>query len=116
MNSKNPKYYKGTLEREGMGEVAYYFKKAGQNIAFATYSLDNAGFQDSSLRVKAIIDKVEEIKRLAGEVVAEIDKASIEICESAEAKEESAKAQEKQDQERRAQILESMQPKRKARR
>ena len=92
MNSKNTKYIKGSLEREGLGEVAYYFKKANQNVSYATYALDNLEFSDATKTIKSVASKLEEIRRLANDVVAEIDAASAQICEEAEKKEE-AKAE-----------------------
>lgn len=84
MNSKSTKYIKGTLEREGMGEVAYFFKKAGQNIAYADYALDNTKFEKSLLKVKAIAAKLAEIRKLSSEVIVAIDEASASICNEIE--------------------------------
>jgi hypothetical protein len=92
MNSKNTKYIKGSLEREGMGEVAYFFKKANQNIAYATDALDGIEFSDAAKSVKSVASKINEIRRLANDIVAEIDAASVQIVEAIEKKEE-AKAE-----------------------
>lgn len=88
MNSKNTKYVKGTLEREGMAEVAYFFRKANQQIAYAGYALDGIEFSDAVKSIKSVASKLEEIKKLTNDIVAEIDNASVQICEAIEKKEE----------------------------
>ena len=75
-----------------MGEVAYYFKKANQNITYATYSLDGIEFSDATKSIRSVASKIEEIRRLANDIVAEIDSASAQVVEAVE-KTEEAKAE-----------------------
>ena len=92
MSGKNVKIYRGALEKEGLSEVAYYFKKAEQNIQYAAYALDNTRFSDALLKISDINRKLAEIRRLTEEVVSGIDAASLSIYEKLQDREESEEA------------------------
>ena len=78
-SGKNAIIYKGALEKEGLSEVAYYFKKAEHDIQYAIYALDGTSFTDALARTAAIKARLAALRRLSDEVAMEIDAANMSI-------------------------------------
>lgn len=69
---KNLKFYRGVLENAGLGEVAFFLKKAKQEVLYAALALEHTDF--SSLdEVTAIQAKLVRLRDLVAEVSNDID-------------------------------------------
>ena len=89
MNPRHPKVFKGVLENAGLGEVAFYLKKAKQNLAYAGYALDNTDFDEVREKSKGINRKVELLKNTILEIDEEIDNLGLELMGAIEKVKES---------------------------
>ena len=84
---KNLKFFRGVLESAGLGEVAFFLKKAQQNISFAKVSLDNTDFSSFS-KLPAIQEKIARIRNLIGEVDQDISSTEQSLLVGVAAKED----------------------------
>ena len=85
-NRKSPKLYKGVLENSSLAEVAFFLKKAKQNIAYASMALEQTDFTSALEEVKGLSDKITlmtqaladvsfSINHLEGQMIREVARA-----------------------------------------
>lgn len=81
---KNPNFYRGVLENAGLGEVAFFLKKAKQNILYAEMALEHTDFssfdeltaiQANVVRIRELIAAVSDgMEKAEGGLIAEVAK------------------------------------------
>ena len=64
---KNPKFYRGVLENAGLGEVAFFLKKAKQNLLYAVVALENTDFSSFD-ELSAIQAKIVKLRDFIAEL------------------------------------------------
>ena len=84
MGNKTVKIYKGVLENAGLGEVAFYLKKAKTYLSYSLYALDNTDFKDVTSKSKSINKKIELLKNTILEIDNEIDDLGLELANEVE--------------------------------
>lgn len=72
----------GALENAGLGEFAYYMKKAGQYTAYAEFALDNTNFDALKGRPTEISEKIVKLRKMANELIFEINNLPAEASEA----------------------------------
>ena len=88
---RTSKAFKGVLENAGLGEVAFYLKKAKQQLAYAEYALDNTNFSDALSRSKKIEVKIQLIRNTILELDEEIENLGLDLINELEKIDESEK-------------------------
>ena len=83
MNSKKTVFQRGVLENAGLGEIAYFLKKAKQNIDFARFSLQNTDFSESAAVFDTVSSRATAMDTLLVEMRDEIDRVSVVILDTA---------------------------------
>lgn len=81
MRNKSSNLYKGVLENAGLGETAFYLKKAKTYLSYAEYALDNTDFESVVSKSKSLHQKIEGIKQLILELDDGIDSLGNELVE-----------------------------------
>lgn len=69
---KNLKFYRGVLESAGLGEVAFFLKKAKQDVLYAALALENTDFS-AFAEFNAIQAKLVKLRDLVAEVGGDIN-------------------------------------------
>lgn len=92
--------YRGSLESAGLGELAYFLKKAKSQIDNARFTLDNTDFSRSLEILKNATEKISAIDRLIVDMRNDLEMAeqaaliSMEEKETRETEESEEKAKE----------------------
>ena len=87
-SSRNSRFYRGALEHAGLGEAAYFLRKAKSFIAHAQTSLENL---DPLGRVSESNAKIDAIVKQIGDAMLEIEaNERAPVLEQEEADEKSA--------------------------
>ena len=84
MATKTSKIFKGVLENAGLGEVAFYLKKAKQNLSYAEYTLSNTDFSEVASRSKTIDKKIQLLRNTILELDEEIENIGLDIVRELE--------------------------------
>lgn len=69
---KNLKIYRGVLENAGLGEVAFFLKKAKQEVLYAAMALEHTDFSSFD-EVSALQAKLVKLRNLVAEVSGDIE-------------------------------------------
>lgn len=70
---KNTRFYGGVLESAGLSEVAYFLKKARQDVIYAAVSMQNAELKSVRDEVEGGLMKIESITSSIDELSRQID-------------------------------------------
>lgn len=76
---KNLKFYRGVLENAGLGEVAFFLKKAKQEVLYAALALEHTDFTSYN-EVIALQAKLVKLRNLVAEVSGDIDRTEQSIA------------------------------------
>ena len=76
---KNLKFYRGVLENAGLGEVAFFLKKAKQEVLYAALALEHTDFSSYN-EVIALQAKLVKLRNLVAEVSGDIDSTEQSIA------------------------------------
>jgi hypothetical protein len=95
--SKNAVFCRGELESAGLAEVAYFLKKAKQNIEYARFALDSTDFSVVSDMLNPAENKIAEIAALIVSTRRSIEVAERNIAGHAEGVESERLAKEESD-------------------
>jgi hypothetical protein len=79
---KNLKIHRGVLENAGLGEVAYFLKKAKQEVLYAAMALEHTDFSSFD-EVTALQAKLVKLRDLVAEVSGDIDRTEQAIASEA---------------------------------
>lgn len=83
---KNLKFSRGVLENAGLGEVAFFLKKAKQEVLYAAMALEHTDFSSFD-EVTALQAKLVRLRDLVAEVSGDIDGAAQSLATEALAQE-----------------------------
>lgn len=75
---KNSKFHRGVLENAGLGEVAFFLKKAKQNILYAATALEHTDFSSFD-EFSALQANVVRLRDLVAEVSDGMEKAELQL-------------------------------------
>ena len=84
MGNNKTAIFKGVLENAGLGEFAFYLKKAKTNLGYAVYALDNTDFSEVTTKSKKIEQKIQLLRQTIVEIDEEIEGLGLEIAEAVE--------------------------------
>ena len=77
MNTKTgrekPRFYRGVLENAGLGEAAFFLKKAKQDVLYAATAIEHTDF--SAIEVAGLQGKIDGLRNLIAEVSGDIENA-----------------------------------------
>jgi hypothetical protein len=79
---KNLKFNRGALENAGLGEVAFFLKKAKQEVLYAAMALEHTDFSSFD-EVTALQAKLVKLRDLVAEVSGDIEQAGIALAHEA---------------------------------
>jgi hypothetical protein len=86
---KNPKIYRGVLENAGLGEVAFFLKKAKQEILYAVMALEHTDFSSFD-EFNAIQAKIVKLRGLITEISDDMSRAEKRLMDEVVEREFSA--------------------------
>jgi hypothetical protein len=78
------RFRRGDLVSSGLGEAAYYLKKAKQNLSFAIFGLENADFDEAAEVLKGEDLSVESLTKKIAEMIAAVNRAEGKLIVLAE--------------------------------
>lgn len=79
-------FHKGVLESAGLGEVAFFLKKAKQNILYAEMTLEHTDFS-STRELVGLHEKANRLRDLIAEMSSDIEAAGNSFVEEIERRE-----------------------------
>lgn len=89
-SSKTTGIQRGALESAGLGEIAYFLKKARQQLEHARFTLENIDFTRSAEMVASSQSRIDAINNLMIEMRVDLEKAEqAALLQVEEAEEES---------------------------
>lgn len=86
---------RGALEAAGLGEVAYFLKKARHQLDFAKFALRNIDFSRSEELIDSAQSRVDDIERIISEMNSDLQNAEQSALLAAEEREEESASQQK---------------------
>ena len=86
ISREKTRFYRGVLENAGLGEVAFFLKKAKQNILYAEMALQHTDFS-STRHIAAMQDRIGQMRDLMAALSGDMEKTEAELI-SAVAKKE----------------------------
>jgi hypothetical protein len=87
-SSKFSAFHRGALESGSLAEVAYFIKKAQQQLEHARYAMENADFSFSQEMLNPVDNKIEEIGRLIVETRRAVEVAAARMVDESNAHED----------------------------
>lgn len=98
--------HKGALEAAGLGEVAYFLRKARQQLDHAKFALENIDFSRSAEMLQNAGSRVDAIEKLMLDMRDDLSKAEQAALVSVEEKEEKdAQAEQEKAEAKKAEAL-----------
>ena len=88
---KNISFYKGVLESAGLGEVSYFLKKAKQNLAHASFALENTDFSSVIEDMASLSDRIDGLKESMNVINLDIEKVELGLVNRVVSAEEEEK-------------------------
>ena len=80
--TNNKTALKGILENAGLGEFSYYMNKSSRYAQYAGYALENTNFDSIKDCPATLKVKIDNLRKLAAEIVNEIETLSINASEA----------------------------------